>query len=74
MREYLAARKYLRLQYTKDIVQTGYFDHVLSYSRLTPSFHTYSQGLADKITIIHEKAKGPWIILVKNLFQNVDMK
>ena len=41
------------------------------HSRLTPSFWKCSQGQKDKTPIIDKKAKVPWIILVRKLFQNV---
>ena len=37
----------------------------LTHSRLKLSYYRYSQGLADKISILDEKAKGTWTILVK---------
>ena len=41
------------------IIILDMISELLTHSRLTPSFSKYSQGLADKIPIIGEKAKGP---------------
>ena len=45
--------------------------YCLTHSRPTLLFYRNSQRLTDEIPIIDEKAKGPWIILVKDFIMMI---